>query len=99
MGNRASRLLADQDRKNELGQIEVETRGRNIISQLGLSDALNTLNVVNQQTIGFGMPVVSMAINPQTIAWTQNKRISKRDTMEGSVFFHFTNRLHHIVLI
>jgi hypothetical protein len=35
--------------------------------------------------------VISMAVNPQDIKWSQSKRYSKRDTMQGSVFFHFTN--------
>lgn len=35
--------------------------------------------------------VISMAVNPQDIKWNQPKRYSKRDTMQGSVFFHFTD--------
>ena len=37
------------------------------------------------------LPEVEMLINPKTIRWEQPKRITKRDTREGSVFFHFTN--------
>lgn len=37
-------------------------------------------------------PIIKMAVNPSSIRWEQAKRIVKRDTKEGSVFFHFTNR-------
>lgn len=37
------------------------------------------------------MPVIEMAVNPNSIEWKQNKRIVKRDTQEGSTFFHFCN--------
>lgn len=35
--------------------------------------------------------VIEMAVNPNSIGFRQPKRITKRDTQEGSVFFHFTN--------
>lgn len=34
---------------------------------------------------------IEMAVNPNSISFRQPKRIVKRDTQEGSVFFHFTN--------
>jgi hypothetical protein len=37
------------------------------------------------------LPVIEMMINPNSITWKQPKRIVKRDTQEGSIFFHFTN--------
>lgn len=40
---------------------------------------------------GATLPVIHMAVNPNSISWRQPKRITKRDTQEGSVFFHFTN--------
>jgi len=36
-------------------------------------------------------PVIEMAVNPNSISWKQPKRFTKRDTQEGSIFFHFTN--------
>jgi hypothetical protein len=36
-------------------------------------------------------PIIQMAVNPNTITFRQPKRIVKRDTQNGSVFFHFTN--------
>jgi hypothetical protein len=36
-------------------------------------------------------PEVIMGINPNTIRFRQPKRFTKKDTREGSVFFHFTN--------
>lgn len=36
-------------------------------------------------------PVIAMALNPNSVKFDQPKRITKRDTMEGSVFWHFTN--------
>ena len=43
-----------------------------------------------QQGIGI-QPIIKMAVNPSTITWRQPKRIVKRDTRQGSVFFHFSN--------
>ena len=37
------------------------------------------------------LPIIEMAVNPNSITWKQPKRIVKRDTQAGSVFFHFTN--------
>lgn len=34
---------------------------------------------------------IEMAVNPNSITFRQPKRITKRDTLEGSTFFHFTN--------
>jgi len=34
---------------------------------------------------------IEMAVNPNSISFRQPKRIVKRDTQEGSVFFHFSN--------
>jgi hypothetical protein len=37
------------------------------------------------------MSSIAMALNPNSVKWVQNKRINKKDTREGSVYFHFTN--------
>jgi hypothetical protein len=37
------------------------------------------------------LAAIQMAVNPNSISWKQSKRITKRDTQEGSIFFHFTN--------
>jgi len=37
------------------------------------------------------LAVIEMSVNPNSISFRQPKRITKRDTLEGSVFFHFTN--------
>jgi len=41
----------------------------------------------------YGVPGVSMLMNPQTVSFTQPKRITRKDTQAGSVFYHWTNRL------
>lgn len=37
------------------------------------------------------MPVIGMAVNPSSVTFTQTKRWTKKDTRQGSVYFHFTN--------
>jgi len=37
------------------------------------------------------LPVIKMAVNPNSVKWSQNKRYVKRDTMNGSTFFHFSD--------
>lgn len=34
---------------------------------------------------------VRMKMNPESVTFTQNKRITRRDTQSGAVFFHWTN--------
>lgn len=44
-----------------------------------------------QIRLAAGEAVIQMAVNPNSISWRQAKRITKRDTQEGSVYYHFTN--------
>lgn len=37
------------------------------------------------------IPPVRMKVNPQSVTFTQSKRITRRDTQSGAVFFHWTN--------
>lgn len=89
IGNKFSSLIADENRLGQLAAIEAETRGIEATQQLGVSPIENQDNKTDR--VGTSSSIIQMAINPQSIAWRQNKRISKRDTMEGSVYFHFTN--------
>jgi hypothetical protein len=70
---------------NQLLKIEEEVRpiSNTYHSGVDLFSAMTPSNSVSS--------VISMAINPQNIEWTQAKRYTKRDTMQGSVFFHFTD--------
>jgi len=34
---------------------------------------------------------IKMAVNPSSIQWSQTKRISKKNTLGGTVYFHFSN--------
>lgn len=46
-----------------------------------------------QQASSTGVvPVIEMAVNPNSISWKQAKRVTKRDVQDGSIFFHFTNK-------
>jgi hypothetical protein len=37
------------------------------------------------------VPPVRMKVNPQSVTFSQSKRITRRDTQSGAVFFHWTN--------
>lgn len=82
-----SRDLAKADAQDvltkELKAIEGTDTLGSVLGTLGLSSILSVVP---------SMPVISMAVNPNTIKWNQPKRFNKRDTMNGSVFFHFTNQ-------
>ncbi len=85
LGNDFAAAQAQTDQDNVLKTIEEETRPISTTFTAGkdlLSSILPTQGV---------SPVISMAVNPHSVKWTQPKRFSKRDTMAGSVFFHFTN--------
>ena len=85
VGSHYAQMLATTQRDYELAAIEDEvfppkttlTAGRDLLTSI-----VPTQNLT---------PVISMAVNPHSVKWTQTKRFSKRDTMEGSVFFHSTN--------
>lgn len=51
---------------------------------------ITTLQTSNQP-ITPELPVIEMLVNPNSVTWDQPKRITKKDTQEGSVFYHFTN--------
>lgn len=41
----------------------------------------------------YEVPGVSMLMNPQTVSFSQAKRITRKDTQAGAIFYHWTNRL------
>jgi hypothetical protein len=41
---------------------------------------------------GVTAPSIAMAINANSVTFSQGKRITEKKTREGSVFFHFTNK-------
>ena len=45
----------------------------------------------SDQRIKNRVPPVRMKMNPETVTFTQNKRITRRDTQSGAVFYHWTN--------
>jgi len=45
----------------------------------------------SDQRIKNGISPVRMKVNPETVTFTQNKRISRKDTQSGAVFYHWTN--------
>lgn len=91
LGSNYTKNQSAIDTKRVLARIEEETRGLAAARQLGLSGLIDGFQNAQQSIVGLNMPVVSMAVNPQSIQWNQNKRFTKRDTMDGSTFFHFTN--------
>lgn len=45
----------------------------------------------SDQRIKNQYPPVRMKMNPESVTFTQAKRITRRDTQSGAVFFHWTN--------
>jgi len=62
------------------------------LSGLGVSDS-EQAQESSHSFFGGTVPMttISMLVNPNSVRFTQPKRFVKRDTREGSVFFHFTN--------
>lgn len=86
LGAGNSRELAKQSAsttlKNELRAIEGNSTIGQVAGLLGVSSALSVIPT---------MPTIEMMVNPHTVKWDQPKRFTKRDTMGGSVFYHFSN--------
>ncbi len=85
--------------KTQLALIERDARGTAALAQLGLGAFVGAFDVRGELTgksgtlakVGISDAVIKMAVNPDTMQFSQGKRISRRDTMEGSTFYHFTN--------
>jgi hypothetical protein len=86
-----ARQKANTDQRRQLYEIEAAGRGPAMLNFFGISDIGTVIESVARSVIGHDMPVINMAVNPQSITWSQDKRIVKRDTMNGSTFFHFTD--------
>jgi hypothetical protein len=100
-GESASKDMAKKTRldrlQSELGKLQSEgaqsnqeTRGSIVIQE-------GPASPIPSSTLGSGvpmttMPYIRMAVNPNTISWSQNKRITSRDTLGGKVYFHFAGK-------
>lgn len=85
LGQDYNQAAAQAQLDQQLLAIEQETRP--VLTTLtSTASALGAISPVSSV-----LPVIQMAINPNSIHWTQAKRYTKRDTQNGSVFFHFTN--------
>jgi hypothetical protein len=60
----------------------------NIATTSALQAQSTTTPILSTST---DQPIIKMAINPHTVSWKQPKRITRKDTMDGAVFFHFSN--------
>jgi hypothetical protein len=49
--------------------------------------------ITNSYRQRYGKKGLSMLMNPTNVAFSQTKRITKKDTQEGSTFLHWTNHL------
>ena len=90
VANTSGAATTKQDQRKALLAQELE--------QINIRQQLNTKVFSNgqAQAIPFtGDTIISMAVNPSSVKWNQPKRWVKRDTMGGSVFFHFTDRGGH----
>lgn len=53
-------------------------------------NANNQIFDLNSQ-LDRAMPIITMEVNPSSVEFDQPKRYSRQDTMNGTVFHHFTN--------
>ena len=65
--------------------------GTSRVSDLFLATSENGPTLGSTLSYSGELSIIEMGVNPNSITWKQPKRITKRDTQEGSVFFHFTN--------
>lgn len=84
MSRELAKLSAQQILDGQLKAIDNVASVVDIASTVGLSAVASAVSI---------LPVISMMVNPNSIHWTQPKRFSKRDTQNGSVFFHFANEM------
>lgn len=57
---------------------------------LQTSNTRDNILEINEQ-LDRALPVISMAINPNSVEFDQPKRFERQDTQRGTVFHHFTN--------
>lgn len=81
--------------RTQLAMIEKDARGTAALSQIGLGAFVSLEQIAGREgslsKISLSDAIIKMAVNPDSIQFSQGKRISRRDTMEGSTFYHFTN--------
>lgn len=80
-----AKINAEVQRSATLTTIENAERSSATFGTLGLSPASSAIGAVTNS------PIIQMAVNPSSVTWSQNKRYSKQDTQNGSVFFHFSD--------
>lgn len=59
---------------------------------VGAAESRTISDIVSYYNLYYSMPEIRMVINPKSVQFSQPKRWTKKDTRDGSVFFHFTNR-------
>lgn len=76
-----------------LGGIDPSARLSGTENQVGIANQITDLPAFasGATNISGTLIAIEMAVNPNSITFRQAKRITKRDTQEGSTFFHFTN--------
>lgn len=88
-GVSTSRELAKKQAKDTLKSELNTIEGISVInSVIGMIGTLGWSSFSSALPVS---PVISMMVNPNMIRWSQPKRYTKRDTMNGSVFFHFSD--------
>lgn len=48
-------------------------------------------NIDIESQLDHAMPIITMALNPKSVKFSQPKRFVKKDVRNGSVYFHFAN--------
>jgi hypothetical protein len=77
---------------------QAQTLQQSAVSGNTTASTLNFAQAISPTDLNWGAgltkdtAVISMAVNPQSISWTQPKRIARKDTMQGTTFFHFLNK-------
>jgi len=90
---RASRIPMNftSTRRLRLINQDFDRASLNDLAQFDVQDTTISQGLLTSETVQSDLPVIQMNVNPNSINWRQPKRITKKDTQEGSIFFHFTN--------
>lgn len=72
------------------GQDPVQLGGANGVAADFTLGGASGISAINENVSGM-LAIIEMMVNPNSITFKQPKRIVKRDTQEGSIWFHFSN--------
>lgn len=85
-------VLGDKDTVKSAQKLASPNKNFGALSEELRGEIAASINApLGPDGLPYASPVINMMVNPSTIQWSQTKRISKKNTLGGTVYFHFSD--------